>query len=326
MPVNHSDYSAPFWIPGGNLQTIVPAELMRPEKVAYRREIWNTPDGDIIAVDWSTPEPLDPKAPVMVHFHGLEGSSESHYALELMAKCAENNIRGIVIHYRGCGGIENKKFRAYCAADTTELQWIFEKIRRLFPEAPVFSMGVSLGANNLLFWLGTGKEKVNGLINAAVAICSPMDLIKSSERITTGFSKIYDLNFIRTMKEKAIKKAKEFPGYVDLEAIKKIKDLKDFDDVITSKMFGYKDALDYWKKCSSRQVLKDITVPTLVINAFNDPIVGKDSLPSEDEVSDKVVLEYTQDGGHCGYPLGPFPGNLGYLPKRTLDFCLNHHL
>lgn len=125
MSLAASEYRAPWWLPGGHLQTIVPAELFPKAKVIYRREIWNTPDDDIIAVDWSTPEPIDPKAPIMVHIHGLEGSSNSHYARALMARCGQGGVRGVVIHYRGCGGVTNKKLRAYNAADAAELDWEF---------------------------------------------------------------------------------------------------------------------------------------------------------------------------------------------------------
>ena len=144
MSLAASEYRAPWWLPGGHLQTIVPAELFPKAKVIYRREIWNTPDDDIIAVDWSTPEPIDPKAPIMVHIHGLEGSSNSHYARALMARCGQGGVRGVVIHYRGCGGVTNKKLRAYNAADAAELDWEFARLRELYPEAPIYAMGVSL--------------------------------------------------------------------------------------------------------------------------------------------------------------------------------------
>ena len=165
MSLAASDYRAPWWLPGGHLQTIVPAELFPKAKVIYRREIWNTPDDDIIAVDWSTPEPIDPKAPIMVHIHGLEGSSNSHYARALMARCGQEGVRGVVIHYRGCGGVTNKKLRAYNAADAEELDWEFARLRELYPEAPIYAMGVSLGANNLLFWAGTRGEDAAKLVS-----------------------------------------------------------------------------------------------------------------------------------------------------------------
>lgn len=321
MSLAASEYRAPWWLPGGHLQTIVPAELFPKAKVIYRREIWNTPDDDIIAVDWSTPEPIDPKAPIMVHIHGLEGSSNSHYARALMARCGQGGVRGVVIHYRGCGGVTNKKLRAYNAADAAELDWEFARLRELYPEAPIYAMGVSLGANNLLFWAGTRGEDAAKLVSGIVAVCAPLDLVGSSHVIRKGFSRIYDLNFISTMKKKALAKAKRFPGVLDVEKIKKIRWLWQFDDLFTAPIFGYKDYMDYWTKCSSKSHLGGIRLPTLVLNAKNDPIVGNEVLPMSQEVSKFVTLEYPAEGGHCGFPRKPNEGSLGFLPTRTFDFC-----
>lgn len=321
MSLLKSDYRAPLWAPGGNLQTILPAEISIRPKVQYRREIWDTPDGDVVAVDWSTPEPQSSKAPVMVHFHGLEGSSRSHYAEALMARCSSSGVRGAVIHYRGCGGITNKKLRAYFAADAEELDWEFKRIRRMFPDAPIYAMGVSLGANNLLYWLGSKGREAAKYVDAAVSICSPLDLEKSSHKISKGFGKVYNWNFIRTLRDKALEKARLYPGVVNVEALKKVKTLYDFDEVFTSVVHGFKGAMDYWEKCSSLPLLPNIRVPTLVLNAVNDPVVGNEFLPKQSDASPFVALEYAPEGGHCGFPQGAFPGSLGYLPKRTFEFC-----
>ena len=182
-------------------------------------------------------------------------------------------------------------------------------------------MGVSLGANNLLFWAGTRGEDAAKLVSGIVAVCSPLDLVGSSEVIRKGFSQIYDLNFISTMKKKAIEKAKRFPGVVDIEKIKKIRWLWQFDDLFTAPVFGYKDYMDYWTKCSSKPHLGGIRLPALVVNAKNDPIVGNEVLPKIQEVSNFVTLEYPAEGGHCGFPRKPNEGSLGFLPTRTFDFC-----
>ena len=133
---------------------------------------------------------------LQIYIHGLEGSSNSHYARALMARCGEEGVRGVVIHYRGCGGVTNKKLRAYNAADAAELDWEFARLRELYPEAPIYAMGVSLGANNLLFWAGTRGEDAAKLVSGIAAVCAPLDLVGSSHVIRKGFSRIYDLNFI----------------------------------------------------------------------------------------------------------------------------------
>lgn len=323
--MNTSDYKAPHWIPGGHLQTILPAETFPRPDISYRRELWTTPDDDVLAVDWATPEPEGKDVPVMVHFHGLEGSSKSHYAQALMAEVARRGLRGVVIHYRTCGGQDNRKLRAYFSADAKELDWELAKMKSMFPNAPIYCMGVSLGANNLLYWLGTRGDKAREFVKRAVAVCSPLDLVKSNDRISSGFSQVYEWNFVHTLKNKALAKVAKYPNNIDIEKLKAVKTLKDFDDVFTAPIHGYKDAIDYWTQCSSLPKLPGIRVPTLVLNAMNDPIVGKDFLPQENSVSNFVTLEYSPEGGHCGFPQGAFPGSLGFLPERTLEFCLNGH-
>lgn len=318
-------YKAPWWIPGGHLQTILPAETFPRPRISYRREIWTTPDDDILAVDWSTPEPQSKQVPVVVHFHGLEGSSRSHYAEALMAEVAARGFRGIVIHYRTCGGQDNRKLRAYFSADAKELDWELEKIKKMFPKAAIWCMGVSLGANNLLYWLGTRGESALEIVDKAVAVCSPLDLVKSNERITQGFSRLYEWNFVHTLKRKALEKVTKYPNHIDLERLKAVRSIKDFDDVYTAPIHGFRDAIDYWTQCSSLPKLINIKVPTLMINALNDPVVGDKFLPSEKDVSSSITLEYPLEGGHCGFPQGRFPGSLGFLPKRTLKFCLDDH-
>ena len=139
MPISESLYQAPSWCPGGHLQTVIPARVTARPHIAYRREIVETPDGDIVAWDWSTPEPADLNAPVLVHFHGLEGGSDSHYAEALMAKCAELGWRGLVAHFRSCGGLMNRKPRAYFAGDTADNSWVLHTVKARFPNAKLYA-------------------------------------------------------------------------------------------------------------------------------------------------------------------------------------------
>lgn len=323
MSIEVSDYRAPLWIPGGHLQTVLPALCFARPRVTYRREIWDTPDGDVIAVDFSEPALLSADAPVLVHFHGLEGSSHSHYAEALMSECASRGVRGMVVHYRGCGGIENRLPRAYFAGDACELDWIFKRVRFLWPAARIGAMGVSLGANNILYWAGTRSEEAAKLIDCAVAVCSPLDLVGSNDCICRGFSRIYERNFMQTLQAKARRIEERFPGLINPQKLVTIQSLKDFDEAVTAPLHGFKNALDYWTSCSSIRVLGGIRLPTLMINACNDPFVRPSFLPSAGDLSASVRAEFPTEGGHCGFPLGNFPGSLGYLPMRTLRFLLH---
>lgn len=317
-----SDYRAPGWLKGGDAQTIYPAVFLRKPEVTYRREYWATPDGDEVAVDFAVPEPQDQSAPVLIHFHGLEGSSGSHYARALMAECARRGVRGLVVHYRGCGGRANRLPRAYFAADAAELDWIFHKAKTLWPDAPRYAMGVSLGANNLIWWAGSRAEAALSLVDAVVAVCCPWDLYRSSLCLSKGIRRLYQENFLHTLRDKALKKAERFPDVLDRDAIAACRTILDFDDCVTAPLHGYRDGRDYWEKCSSKSMVGGIKVPALIVNSCNDPFVRPDFFPKISQFSASCRLEFPKEGGHCGFLLGAFPGNLGYLPMRTLGFCL----
>ncbi len=320
MPIVASDYRAPDWCPGSHLQTVIPARLSKRPKVAYRREVVETPDGDIVAWDWSTPEPEDRKAPVLVHFHGLEGASDSHYAEALMDACARRGWRGVVAHYRTCGGLMNRKMRAYHAGDTEENRWTLERARKLFPGAPVYAVGVSLGGNQIACFLGEYGTRAAEFVDAAVSVCAPIDLVASSERIRKGVNVFYGRMFLDTLKEKLIRKVRQFPGVISLEAAEQCKTMYDFDDLFTSRMHGFRSAMDYWQKCSAKPVLGSVRVPLLLLNAQNDPFLPAWSLPKASEISGWVTADFPEEGGHVGFPAGRFPGNLSYLPGRIMRF------
>lgn len=320
MPISESDYRAPSWCPGGHLQTVIPARVTARPKVKYRREIVRTPDDDIVAWDWSTPEPADPKAPVLVHFHGLEGASDSHYAEALMHECARLGWRGVVAHFRSCGGLKNLKPRAYFAGDTEDNAWTLRTVKSRFPEAKLYAVGVSLGGNQVSKCLGElGREAV-GLVEGAVSICAPIDLVAGSERIGKGVNTLYADMFLKTLKRKLEDKAVEYPDLFDLEAVRRCRTLYDFDEIYTAPVHGFKSAMDYWQKCSAKQFLPRVRVPLLLLNAKNDPFLPAWVLPTAAEMSASVLGEFPDEGGHVGFPEGKFAGDLMYLPRRVMKF------
>ncbi|MDO5530651.1 YheT family hydrolase [Sutterella sp.] len=321
MPLSHSEYHAPSWCPGGHLQTVIPARITERPKVTYRREIVGMPDGDIVAWDWVTPEPTDPKAPVLVHFHGLEGASDSHYAEALMDSCVKRGWRGVVAHFRTCGGLMNLKPRAYFAGDTGDASWVLETVAKRYPDAPRYAVGVSLGGNQLTKCMGDLGTEAQHLVDAAVSICAPIDLVTGSERMSKGVNTLYADMFLKTLKEKLIEKAKQWPDLFDIEQVKRCQTLYDFDDIYTAPVHGYKGAMEYWQKCSAKQVLPGIRVPFLLLNACNDPFYPGWALPGESEMSASVIGEFPREGGHVGFPEGArFPGDLNYLPRRVMRF------
>ena len=320
MPIAVSDYQAPSWCPGGHLQTVIPARLSPKPVIHYRREIVRTPDNDIVAWDWVDPKAPSSETPVLVHFHGLEGGSDSHYALALMHACFERGWRGVVAHFRTCGGLMNLKPRAYFAGDVSDCSWVMKTVRSRFPKAPLYAVGVSLGANQVAKCLGDFGEAASSFVDAAVAVCAPIDLVAGSERLTKGVNILYANMFLSTLKEKLEEKARQYPDLFDIEKVKRVQNMYDFDDMYTAPVHGFPSAMDYWQKCSAKPVLGGVRVPLLLLNARNDPFLPAWTLPSATEIAPAVTADFPAEGGHVGFPEGNFPGNLDYLPRRIMRF------
>ena len=310
-------FPAPRWLPGGHLQTIYPATLMHKPAVLYRRERWTTPDADFIDLDF-----VDGRAghPLLVLFHGLEGSSDSHYARALMAHIALLGWSGVVVHFRGCSGALNQAPRFYHSGDAAEIDWI---VRRLnthpsrLSASQFFAAGVSLGGNALLRWLGESQQQAQ-IIERACAISAPLDLAAGGAALSSGLNLLYTRVFLQTLKPKCLAKLAQYPGLFDRDAMLNARDLYAFDNIVTAPLHGYRNTEDYWDRASARHVLEDITLPTLVLNARNDPFLPARYLPNR--AAPKVVLEYPTEGGHVGFSAGPLPGNLDWLPKRIVNF------
>jgi predicted alpha/beta-fold hydrolase len=311
-------YRAPAWLPGGHLQTIYPATCVRKPAVAFRRERWDTPCGqDFIDVDLvdGTSGPMS-GVPCVLLFHGLEGSSNSHYARALMALVQARGWHGAIPHFRGCSGEANLAPRFYHSGDAEELDWIIRRLRPRYP-GPFYVAGVSLGGNALLRWLGEQQHGAE-IIDAAVSVSAPLDLAAGGAALSSGFNRLYTRMFLETLKPKALAKLERFPGLFDRDQLLAARDLYSFDNVVTAPLHGYRDTDDYWHRASAKHVLHDITVPTLVLNARNDPFLPGQYLPAS--ASPAVTLQYTETGGHVGFPIGPFPGHIDWLARRILHF------
>lgn len=310
-------YAAPAWLPGGHLQTIFPATCVAKPKVAYRRERWQTPDRDFIDIDF-----VDGKAgqPFVVLFHGLEGSSNSHYARALMAHIASLGWSGAVPHFRGCSGELNHAPRFYHSGDAEEVGWIVRRLaneRKSQMPSKFYAVGVSLGGNALLRWLGESQHHAE-VVDAACAVSAPLDLAGGGAALSRGVNRIYTHAFLQTLKPKCLQKLKQFPDLFDRDAMMGARNLYEFDNIVTAPLHGYRDTDDYWNRASAKHVLTDITVPTLVLNARNDPFLPAHHLPRT--ASPHVTLDYPAHGGHVGFAVGGLPGRIDWLPQRLLRF------
>jgi len=316
------NYIPPAWLPGGNLQTIYAGRLAQTyegDAPVYRRERWATPDADFIDLDWLEGQ-FSSEKPLVVLFHGLEGTSQSHYALAFANYCRLNGLAYVVVHFRGCSGEINLAPRAYHSGDFEEIDWILQRIRSTRTGA-IFCVGISLGGNALLRWAQEAGESAKKTVSAVAAVCSPIDLAASGMAIGKGFNlQVYTRMFLKTMRPKAMLKLKQFPGLFDKAAMDDARDLYDFDNVFTAPLHGFKNTEDYWKKASAKPRLNEIKIPALVVNALNDPFVPASSLPHTREVGSCVTLWQPAQGGHVGFPTGAFPAHIHTMPAQVGDW------
>lgn len=324
-------YRAPAWLPGGHLQTIWPALYARRvagPRIAYRRERWDTPDGDFVDVDWLLPPPQPPHAPgrpaapLLVLFHGLEGSSRSHYAEAFAGWARTQGLAFAVPHFRGCSGEINRAPRAYHSGDWDEIGWMLARFRAAQATrggGPLLAVGVSLGGNALLRWAGEAGASAAQTVAAVAAVCSPLDLAAGARAIGRGFNRqVYTRMFLRTMKTKAHAKLAQHPGLFDAGRLHAARDLIAFDDLFTAPLHGFAGAADYYRRASAQPVLADIRVPALALNAANDPFVPAASLPRAGEVGRHVTLWQPRAGGHVGFAQGARPpGDVLWLPRAV---------
>jgi predicted alpha/beta-fold hydrolase len=312
-------YVAPRWLPGGNLQTIWPALYARRAELplpAYRRERWSTPDGDFIDVDFLDGAGVAPR-PLLVLFHGLEGSSKSHYAEGFAAFAMDRGWDYAVPHFRGCSGELNLAPRAYHSGDYEEVGWILERLhaRR---GGPMLVAGVSLGGNALMRWAEEAGDQASKLASAVASISAPLDLAAGGAAIGRGFNRlVYTRMFLSTMKPKALAKLAQHPGLFDRGKLIAAQDLYAFDNVFTAPLHGFRDTDDYWTRGSAKPHLHAIRIPALVVNATNDPFVPAASLPRQSEVGSHVTLWQPVHGGHVGFPLGAPPGHVRGMPESV---------
>jgi predicted alpha/beta-fold hydrolase len=319
MATSQSAYRAPAWLPGGNLQTLYPALLARRPAVDYRRERWDTPDGDFIDLDW-TAKPVTADAPLVVLFHGLEGSSNSHYARALMHAVAQRGWLGVVMHFRGCSGELNRLPRAYHSGDSAEIDWVLRRLQIRHPERPRYAAGVSLGGNALLKWLGEQGMSAAITLQAAAAVSAPLDLHAAGNALERGFNMTYTKNFLWTMKRRSLARLAAHPRLFDARKMLAARTLREFDNLVTAPLHGFRDVDDYYDRASSKPLLAKITIPTLLLNARNDPFLPAVVLPVPSDMSAAITAEFPQTGGHVGFISGTFPGSLHWLPQRLLGF------
>ena len=288
------------------------------------RERWSScdaqgnPDGDFIDVDFL---PWIDGAPLVVLFHGLEGSAQSHYAVAMLRALQARRWNGCVPHFRGCSGQLNRLPRAYHSGDSREIDWILRRASDTRKPSRLYAAGVSLGGNALAKWAGEQGAAARPLVEAIASVSAPLDLTAAGHALGRGLNMIYTRMFLDSLKKKSALKLAQHPGIFDGAAVQRARDLYEFDNLVTAPLHGYRDTDDYWERASAKPWLRHIRVPALILNARNDPFLPAHALPAVAQVSGDVTLEQPAHGGHVGFAGGMLPpGNIDWLPARLLAF------
>lgn len=310
MPILESPFRPAWWLRGANRQTVWQT-FLRPEPLVprERERIW-TDDGDFLDLDWIN----EGEGPIALIIHGLTGSSSSKYVIGLQEQLRRQGWRSVGFNFRGCSGEPNRLAHSYCMGETSDPHRALQHIKSRYPDTPVAVVGISLGGNVLLKWLGGPLDTSD--ITAAVVVSPPFELAKSSRYIETGHRRLYMANFVRDLcaavEEKKAHLKKEGVSDVvrELEALgdlTKIRTIWEYDDKVIAPLYGFRDAADYYESCSCRQFLPTVEVPTHILHALDDPLIPATALPEERELPAHVSLELSPKGGHVGFIRGASP-------------------
>ena len=300
-----------------HLQTVVGRIVRRRPEPRYDRVRLDTEDGDFIDLD-AWPEPDEPTG-VCLLLHGLEGSARSGYMASTSEALAAAGIQAVALNFRSCSGEPNRLPRAYHSGETGDIERALAWLSERFPGLPRAAVGFSLGGNALLNLLGRAGGD-SGLAGAVV-VSVPYDLAASAAALDRGPSRIYGRRFLRSLRAKAREKAARFPDAVPPGAAS-ARTLREFDDLLTAPLHGFRDAADYYRRCSSGQFVASVTTPTLFLHSRDDPFAPAASIPVETiRRQPNLSLHLTERGGHLGFldrRLGTGPG--GWLEQTIADY------
>ena len=315
MPVIDSTYKPPFWAKTSFVSTVFSGLARTVKGIKQTRERITLPDGDFLDLDWSYAQ--TPSNEVIILLHGLEGHAQRPYVTGTAKLLNDNGVDACAVNFRGCSGESNRLYRSYHSGATEDLEAVVNHILSKSKYESIYIKGISLGANMTLKYLGE-RDTVPKEIKAAIAVSTPCDLKGSCDELHSLKNKHYAIRFLDHLKKKLEPKLQQFPDQLNLNDFNSIKSLVDFDHVYTSRAHGFIDAYDYYDKASSLQILSNIKVPSLIINALNDSFLSASCYPvKEAKNNPNLFLEMPKYGGHVGFI---DKKNIYYNERRALEF------
>ena len=314
-------YHPAWWVPGAHAQTLWGKFFRRRRHVSTRLERWETPDGDFLDL-----HRLDgaPDAPRLLLLHGLEGTIRSHYIGGFFEQAKDRGWGADLLLFRGCGDEPNRAPRFYHSGETNDLAFVLDELLRRHPASPIVLAGVSLGGNVLLKFLGERGADLPARVRAAAAVSVPFDLERGSRFISRGVSKIYDRHFLRTLRAKALAKLERYPELFVRARLEAATSIFEFDEAVTAPVHGFTDAHDYYSRSSALGWIDRVMIPTLLLNAVDDPFLPSavlDEVRAVAATNPNLTLELPAHGGHVGFVGGRWPWRpLYYAEWRACEF------
>ncbi|WED43495.1 hydrolase [Legionella cardiaca] len=316
----NSDFRPAWWLSNSHAQTLFPTLTRRLQAPVNSTERIELPDGDFIDLAWAVNN-QESDSPLVIILHGLGGSIESAYVAGFMHALNSCGWRAVLMHFRGASKEPNRLARAYHSGDTGDLNFFLQLLQKREPHTKKAAIGVSLGGNVLLKWLGeNGPQKI---LETAIAVSVPFQLRFVADKISQGFSRIYQGYLLRRLKEVFERKRQVFSNDLPepLKNIDKWQCFWTFDEFVTAPLHGFPNVHAYYREASSRSYLRHIATPTLIIHALDDPFMTPEVVPSEKELSSDIILELSATGGHVGFIAGHVPGMpIYWLDQRIPDF------
>lgn len=317
--IHHSSFKPAWWLATAHAQTLYATLFRCVTPPIDKTERIELPDGDFIDLAWSV-KGLAATAPLVILLHGLGGSVDSTYIAGLMRACKRQGWRAVLMHFRGASKEPNRQARAYHSGDTADFDFFLKLLQAREPDTRKMAIGISLGGNVLLKWLGEQGEQA--YLDGAVAVSVPFELRTVANRVGQGFSRIYQRYLIHRLHRLFKKKVASLSEPPDvLKDVKQWRCFWTFDEKVTAPLNGFASVHHYYYQASCRRYLSQIMTPTLIIHAKDDPFMSRDALPRDDELSQAVRLELSDKGGHVGFISGRIPGKAVYwLEERIPEF------
>lgn len=323
--IKKSTFKPLWWLRNRHGQTIYASLTLREKAPVDKNERLELPDGDFIDLAWATGN-LPDEAPLVVILHGLGGSVQSRYVSGFMHAFNKVGWRAVLMHFRGASEEPNRLPRAYHSGDTGDLHYLLQVLNQREPHSKKAVVGVSLGGNVLLKWLGEIGRAGQSLVQAGVAISVPLQLDSGATSVNSGFSRLYQTYLLHRLK-KMLKRNLKNTAPVSNDLLGRLDKLNcfwTFDDQITAPLHGFPHVHAYYKQASSRQYIKNITTPTLIIQALDDPLFTEDIIPKPHELADCVDLELSEQGGHVGFISGEGLKPVFWLDQRLPEFLRDY--